>query len=70
MLKDSGMLWLLAVSARSLTLSSYTNKATGFKTAILNNLETEFGKQIKCYKSQSYCNSNYGNRITSSVTTN
>lgn len=39
MLKDPGMLWLLALSARSLTLASYTNKTIGFKTAILNNLE-------------------------------
>lgn len=44
MLKGPGMLWLLALSARGLTLASYTNKAIGFKTAILNNLETEFGK--------------------------
>lgn len=44
MLKDPDMLWLCALSARSLTLASYTNKAIGFKTAILNNLEPEFGK--------------------------
>ena len=44
MLKDRGMLWLLALSAGSLTVASYTNKAIGFKTAILNNLEPEFGK--------------------------
>lgn len=44
MLKDPDMLWLCALSARSLTLDSYTNKAIGFKTAILNNLEPEFGK--------------------------
>lgn len=70
MLKDPDMLWLRALSARSLTVASYTNKAIGFKTAILNNLEPEFGKQIKYYDSQSYCNSDYRNLITSRVTAN
>lgn len=43
MLKDPGMLYLLALSA-SLTLAGYTNKAIGFQIAILDILEPEIGK--------------------------
>lgn len=43
MLKDPGMLCLLALSA-SLTLAGYTNKAIDFQIAILDILEPEIGK--------------------------